>query len=188
MFYQANREQAIVDDLYIESIWLLQCPTANRWRRKARKKEREYGETTIIYLAHQQPTTSQHWSVTTADIMHFLSSPNKNSAQSQTRVIPKVTLFLLFARSLWPHFRYFFLNYDFIKFSVYVWNHHYHWPFCYIFIHLEPNFISKRAFKFKMADVLPLWRSLRLLWESLSSRPYFTWVLNFWICLYAKVL
>lgn len=24
------------------------------------KKEREYGETTIIYLAHQQPTTSQH--------------------------------------------------------------------------------------------------------------------------------
>ncbi len=60
MFYQTNREQAIADDLYIESIWLLQCPTANRWRRKASKKERKYGETTIIYLAHQQPTTSQH--------------------------------------------------------------------------------------------------------------------------------
>ena len=59
MFYQTNREQAIVDDLYMESIWLLWCPTANRWRRKARTRG-EYGETTIIYLTRQQPTTSQH--------------------------------------------------------------------------------------------------------------------------------
>lgn len=28
------------------------------------KKEREYGETIIIYLAHQQPTISQHWCIT----------------------------------------------------------------------------------------------------------------------------
>lgn len=53
MFYQTNREQ---DDLYIESIWLLQCPTANRWRDKARKRGNR--EKTIIYLACQQPTTS----------------------------------------------------------------------------------------------------------------------------------
>lgn len=54
MFYQTNRDQAIVYDLYIESIWLLQCPTANRWRRKI-KNQREYGESPIIYLAPQQP-------------------------------------------------------------------------------------------------------------------------------------
>lgn len=36
------------------------------------KKKREYGDRTIIYLGHQQPST---WSVTTAYTMQFLSSP-----------------------------------------------------------------------------------------------------------------
>lgn len=45
-----NREQAaIVDDLYIESIWLLHCPTANRWSEES-KNEGGHGETNI-YVA-----------------------------------------------------------------------------------------------------------------------------------------
>lgn len=60
--------------------------------------------------------------------------------------------------------------------------------FLWHFYTLNPSIIFKRAFKFKMADGLPLWKSLRLLWESLSSCPYFTLVLNFWIFLWANVL
>ena len=51
---------------------------SNNQQMEAQDKKREYGETTIIYLAPQQPTTSQHWSVATAHIMHFLLSPNTN--------------------------------------------------------------------------------------------------------------
>lgn len=41
------------------------------------KEEREQGVTTIINLAPQQPTTSQHSSVSTAYITHFLLPPTK---------------------------------------------------------------------------------------------------------------
>lgn len=47
MFYQTNREQPTGDDLYMESIWLLQCPMANRWRGKAGRRL-----SFIIYLAY----------------------------------------------------------------------------------------------------------------------------------------
>lgn len=72
----------------------------------------------------------------------------------------------------------------FIKLSVNAFNHHL-LPLYYI--SYNPNFITKRAFKSKMADVLPLWRCPRLLWESLSSQPSATWVLNFWILFRAKI-
>ncbi len=58
MFYQANREQAIVDDLYIESIWLLQCPTTNRWKRKARKRRNMWRRLSFIKHTSSRPLLS----------------------------------------------------------------------------------------------------------------------------------
>lgn len=54
----------MLDDLYMEDIWLFQRPTANRWKGIARKREKM----TMIYLAHQ-PNTFQYGSVPTDNTM-----------------------------------------------------------------------------------------------------------------------
>lgn len=71
--------------IYTWSIWLLRCPTVNRWRRKSKKRSGQYGQMSFINLAaanhssglicqsglhnaifmHRQDLThdsSQHWS------------------------------------------------------------------------------------------------------------------------------
>lgn len=161
MFYQTNREQPIVDNLYIESIWLLQCPTANRWEKQERKGI--WGDNYHLFS-----TPATHYFST---LMYYCSLDNVIFIFNQTnstheRILQTVnSQVLLFVRHLSLLF-FFQLWFDqTLNIHQYIYkNHHYHRSFYYILyiIYNELSFIAEKAFKFKKANILPLSKLLRL--------------------------